>query len=167
MDKLSFRAQSLDNQTTDPMEVNGHFLAKEEVTERQDLAKKISEVSSNGTLVFSQDSHATFLHGDKFLLKTPSDQLDDAGRIAPILCYGLVKPSESWADDVVNAIVGFAGRIGRTISDDKQKVARRGVEAILEIEKKNRRRRKMVRRAVGVLIVLVVLGIIYEIVFRK
>lgn len=157
MDNLSFRAQSLDNQTPD-----------EEVTERRDLAEKISEVSLNGTRVFSKGSHTAFLLGDKFLLKTPSDQLDDAGRIAPILCYGLVPsdPSESWADVVVNALVDFAKRIDRTISEKKKKVARRGVVAILD-EKKNRRRRKMVRRAVGVLIVLVVLGIIYEIVFRK
>lgn len=158
MDNLSFRAQSLDNQTPD-----------EEVTERRDLAEKISEVSLNGTRVFSKGSHTAFLLGDKFLLKTPSDQLDDAGRIAPILCFGHVpdEPPKSWSSDVVNSLVGFAERIGRTISDDKQKVARHGVEAILEMKKKNRRRRKMVRRAVGVLIVLVVLGIIYEIVFRK
>ena len=165
---LSFSAQSLDNQSLDPVEVNGHFLAKEKLIARQKFAKKISKVSLNGTEVFSEGSHTAFLLDDKFfLLETPSDQLDDGGRIAPILCYGLVQPTESWADDVVNAIVGFAERIGRTISDDKQEVAHRGVEAILEKEKKNRRRRKMVRRAVGVLIVLVVLGIIYEILFKK
>ena len=166
---LSFSAQSLDNQTPDPMEVNEHFLAKEEVTARQKFAKKISEVSLNGTEVFPEGSHTAFLYGDKFLLETPSDQLDNAGRIAPLLCYGHVpaEPSESWPDDVVNAMVGFAERIGRTISDDSQKVARHGVVAILERQKKNRRRRKMVRGAVGVLIVLAVLGIIYEIVFRK
>ena len=166
---LSFSAQSLDNQSLDPVEVNGHFLAKEKLIARQKFAKKISKVSLNGTEVFSEGSHTAFLYGDKFLLETPSDQLDNDGRVAPILCHGHVpdEPSESWADDVVNAIVGFAGRIGRTISDDKQEMAHRGVEAILEKQKKNRRRRKMVRRAVGVLIVLVVLGIIYEIVFRK
>lgn len=180
MDNLSFRAQSLDNQTTDPMEVNRYFLAEDDVTERQDLAQKISEVSSNGTnsfpegshtafRSFPEGSHTAFLYGDKFLLKTPSDQLDNAGRIAPLLCYGHVPddPSESWSDDVVNAMVGFAERIGRTISDDSQKVARHYVVAILETKKRIRRRRQMVRGAVVVLIVLAVLGIIYEILFRK
>ena len=166
---LSFSAQSLDNQTPDPMEVNGHFLAEENVTERQDLAQKISEVSSNGARSFSEGSHTAFLYGDKFLLQTPSDQLDNAGRIAPILCYGHVpaEPAESWPDDVVNAMVGFAERIDRTISDDSQKVARHGVVAILEMKKKIRRRRKMVRGAVVVLIFLAVFGIINEFFFRK
>ena len=166
---LSFSAQSLDNQSLDPVEVNSHLLAEEEVTERRNLTEKISEVALNGAEVFSEGSHTAFLLGNKFLLEASSDQLDNAGRIAPILCYGHVpdKPSESWSGDVVNAMAGFAGRIGRTVSDDSRKVARRSVEAILEIVKKNRRRRKMVRGAVGVLIVLAVLGIIYEIFYRK
>ena len=166
---LSFSAQSLDNQSLDPVEVNSRLLAEEEMTERRNLAQKISEVALNGSELFSEGSHSAFLYGDEFLLQTPSDQLDNAGRIAPLLCYGHVpaEPSESWSDDVVNAMVGFAERIGRTISDDSQKVARHGVVAILEMKKKIRRRRKMVRGAVGVLIVLAVLGIIYEIVFRK
>lgn len=166
---LSFSAQSLDNQSLDPIEVNSHLLAEDELTARQKFAKKISEVSLNGAEVFSEGSHTAFLYSDKFLLETPSDQLDNAGRIAPILCFGHVpdEPPKSWSSDVVNAMVGFAGRIGRTVSDDSQKVACQGVEEILKLQKKNRRRRKMVRRAVVVLIVLAVFGMIHQIFFQK
>lgn len=137
--RLSFRAQSLDNESLDPVEVNNKRLIEEDVGERQEFAKKISKVSLDGIRVFSKGAHAASLHGDKFLLKTPSDQLDDAGRIAPLLCYGSVpdEPSVSWSSDVVKALVGFAESIGRTISPEIQEIASHGVDAILaEAQKK-------------------------------
>ena len=138
---MSFRAQSLDNQAPDPMELNRHPLTEEDVAERQELARQISEVSLRGAEVFSEEAHAAFLLDDKFLLDTPSDQLDDAGRIAPIICYGRVpeSPPASWSSDVVKSVVGFAERIGRTVSPKSQEIASRGVEAILtEAQKKGR-----------------------------
>lgn len=136
---LSFRAQSRDNQSPDPVEINDKSLTEE------DLIKKISNVSKEGTKVFSEGVHTAFLHGDEFILQTPSEQLDEAGRIAPILCYGPVPdvPQESWPSDVIKAVVGFAGRIGRTISGDCQKKARHGVKAVIKKKQRNRRRRKI------------------------
>ena len=75
--KLSFRAQSLDNQSLDPVEINNQRLTEEDVSERQEFAKKISKVSLDGIRVFSEGAHTASLHGDEFLLKTPSDQLDE------------------------------------------------------------------------------------------
>ena len=147
---LSFRAQSLDNQSPDPAEVNKHLLGKEDVEERQELAQKISKVSLDGTQIFLEDSHTASLHGDEFLLQTPSNQLDEAGRIAPLLCYGCVpdEPLDSWPEDVVKAVVGFAERIGRTISDDNQEMVRLSVEAIIlaQEEKKRRSRMRVMRK---------------------
>ncbi|MYB55532.1 MAG: hypothetical protein F4X51_03990 [Gemmatimonadetes bacterium] len=165
---LSFCAQSLDNHSPDPMEVNKHLLAKEDVAERQDLAQKISEVSLNGTKIFSENSHSAFLHGDKFLLATPIDQLDEVGRIAPILCYGQVpdKPPESWPGNVVNALVSFVERIGRTISDKNQEVARLSVEALIKKKRIKEMRQKMAWWAV-LLIVLCVVGRILWAIFLK
>ena len=138
---LSFLAQRLDNQDPTHMELNQRPLAEENVVERQGLARQVSEISLDGSQVFSEDSHAAFLLDDRFLLDTPSDQSDDAGRIAPIVCYGRVPepPPVSWSDDVVKAVVGFAERIGRTVSPKSQEIASRGVEAILtEAQKKGR-----------------------------
>lgn len=138
---LWFRAQSLDNQSPDPVEFNNQRITEEDVGKRQELAQKISKVSLDGTQVFAEGSHAASLHGNKFLLKTPSDQLDDAGRIAPLLCYGCV-PDElpvSWSSDVIKAMIGFAERIGRTVSPKNQEITGRGVDAILtETQKKSR-----------------------------
>ncbi len=165
---LSFLAQRLDNQDPDHMELNGCRLAEEDVDKRQKLDRQISEVSWDGSQVFSEGYHAAFLLDDKFLLKTPSDQRDEAGRIAPILCYGRVppEPSESWPGDVVEALIAFAGRIGRTVSEKSAEVARRAVEAVVKKKRRNGIRRKalwITAFAVG----LSVVWIIYWILFKK
>ena len=196
---LSFRAQSLDNQSPDPVEINKHLLGKEDLGERQELAQKISKVSLSGTQVFSKGSHTASLHGEEFLLKTPSGQWDDDGRTAPLLCYGCVpdEPLDSWPGDVVKAVVGFAERIGRTVSPKNQKIAHRGVDAILAAVKKKRRmyvmgtllavggflivaikctikmmrfrrhRKKVLWGAGGLMIALTVIWIIYKIFFKE
>jgi len=169
---LSFLAQRLDNQDPAHMELNQRPLAEGNVAERQELARQISEVSIDGSQVFSEESHAAFLLADKFLLDTPSEELDDAGRIAPIICYGRVPetPPVSWSSDVIKAVVGFAERIGRTVSPENREIARRGVDAISAEAQKKRKRHVMVRNllwGLGVLVIVVsVLWVIYKVVFR-
>lgn len=165
---LSFRAQRLDNQDPDHMEIDQYSLAEEDVAKRQELARKISEVSLRGSEVFPEGSHAAFLLDNKFLLKTPSDQLDEAGRIAPIICYGRVpdEPPESWPGDVVEALTTFAGRIGRTVSKKNAKVAQCAIETVAKKKRLNNMRRRALWTAVFV-IVLVAIRIIHWIVFKK
>ena len=143
MNNLSFSAQHLDNQSLDPMKIGKYFLTEEKMDERQKLAEKISEVSLKGEEVFFKNSHFAFLYHDKFLLETPSDQLDDGGRIAPLLCYGQVpdEPRESWSVEVVESLVVFAKSIKRTVSDESQRVALEGVQKIVEESKRWRRRK--------------------------
>lgn len=132
--ELSFRAQSLDSQSPDPVQINDRRLPEEDVVKRQELTKKISKVSLEGTQVFSEGLHNAFLHGDKFLLETPSEQLDVGDVNAPIICYGSVpdQPEVSWSRDVVTALIGFAKSIGWAVSPKNQEIAGRGVDAILE-----------------------------------
>ena len=162
---LSFYAQSLDDRSPDHVEDNNPPLKEDD--ECQDLAQKISEVSLNGYEVFSKHWHSAFLFDNKFLLETPSDRLDDAGRIAPILCYGDVpdEPPDSWSIDVVKDMVRFAESIGRKVKDEE--MACRGVQAILKAKKKNqlRIRRKML--GCLLLIVLGVVSILWSIFFNK
>lgn len=162
---LSFRAQSLDNQSPDPVEVNDQCLKEEDIDKRQELAKKISKVSLEGTQVFSEGVHTASLYGDEFLLKTPSDQLDDAGRITPITCYGRVPtlPPASWSGDVVKAVVEFAERIGRTISDKSQAIAGRGVGSILTAEKQNRMRLRLTGKMLWGAGILLISSVCYAI----
>ena len=170
---LLFYAQSLDNQAPDQMELNQHPLSTEDVAKRQSLARQIDEVSLCGSQVFPEGSHvegshAAFLLGDKFILSMPADQLDDAGRNSRILCYGRVPDEllESWPGDVVEALTAFAGRIGRTISEDKAVKAQCAAKAIIEKKRSNSLRRKALWATVFA-IVLVAICIIYWIVFKK
>ena len=169
---LSFLAQRLDNQDPDHMAIQDRDdlveLAEEDVDKRGKLDRQISEVSWDGSQVFSKEHHAAFLLDDKFLLKTPSKERDEAGRIAPILCYGRVpsEPSESWPGDVVDALIAFAGRIKRTVPEKSAEVARRAVEAVIKKKRHNRIRRKaqwITAFAVG----LSVVWIIYWLLFKK
>ena len=64
---LSFFAQSLDDRSPDHIEVNNRLLTEND--ECQDLAQKISEVSLDGSEVFSENWHSAFLFGNKFLLE--------------------------------------------------------------------------------------------------
>ena len=140
---LSFLAQRLDNQDPDHMAIhkNGRLveLAEGDMDKSQKLDRHISKVSLDGSQVHSEGYHAALLLKNEFLLKTPSDQRDDAGRIAPILCHGHVsgKEPESWPCEVVEALTGFAGSIDRTISEKEE--ARRGVKAILKRKRRNSR----------------------------
>ena len=166
--KLSFLAQRLDNQDPDHMEQDQRPLVEEDAGERKELDRQISKVSLDGSKVFSEGYHAAFLLKNEFLLKTPSEQKDEAGRIAPIICYGRVpsEPPESWPNSVVQALTAFAGRINRTISGKSAEVARNAVEAIVKKKRRNNLRRKALWAgtfAIG----LAVIGVIWWIFFRE
>lgn len=131
--KLSFRAQSLDNRSVDPVETDNQRRPQDDHIERRKFAEQISRVSLDGRLVFTNGIHAVHLLGDEFLIKLPSIERDVAGRVAPILCYGTLpdEPIDSWPDEVVESIAGFARRIERTISAESRQIARDGVRELV------------------------------------
>jgi hypothetical protein len=161
--KLSFWAQSLDNVAPDDMVENNRTLDAAHVTERQDLVQRISRVSTSGERVFSEGHHSVFLSGNEIVLETPSDQLDSAGRIAPIICYAAIPdgPQESWPEDVANAQRDFAVSIGRRISDESASLARRGLEVSLKKKQRSKRRRILLYAAAVTITVVAVIAVGY------
>ena len=162
---LSFRAQRLDNKDPDHMEVGHHLLASENIAERQQLAQGISKVSIDGFKVFSDRYHTAFLLNDKFLLKTPSDQLDNADRVAPIITYGSVPDNvpPNWHNDVVAELTGFAGRIGRTICKENEEIAQCAMQFVV----KKKRLRQRLRSIKWIGFGLIIAWVIYWLVFNK
>jgi len=162
---LSFRAQRLDNKDPDHMEVGHHLLAADNMAERQKLAQDISKISIDGFKVFSDRYHTAFLLSGKFLLKTPSDQLDNAGRVAPIITYGSVPDDvpKNWPNDVVAELTGFAGRIGRTICKENEEIAQSAMQFV--VNKKRLRQRLRSIRWIG--LGLIIACVIYWLVFNK
>ena len=167
---LVFRAQRLDNQDPDHMEANECRVTEEDVDKREELDRQISNVSWDGRKVFSEGFHAAYLLDNEFLLRTPSEPLDDAGRIASILCYGPVpsEPPNTWSRSVVNALAAFAGRIeeNRTISEKSAEVARNALEIIVK-KKRIANKRRQALRPVAIALGLAVIGIIFWIFFRE
>jgi hypothetical protein len=160
--RLSFWAQSLDNVAPDDMVENNRTLDATYVKERQNLVQRISRVSTSGQRVFSEGHNSAFLLGNEFLLEIPSDQVDHAGRIAPIICYGVIpeEPWESWPSDVARAQRDFAFSIGRGISEENASSARRGLEAVVK-KKESSRRRKMLVYAAASIVTIIGIFVVY------
>ena len=164
--RLSFRAQRLDNTGPDHMEVGRHLLSEGSIVERQKFAQDISRISIHDSQVFSDRYHSAFLLNGKFLLKTPSDQLDNADRVATIITYGSVPDDvpQNWPNDVVAELTGFAGRIGRTICKENREVAQCAMQFVVE---KECLRRQCFRSAKLIGFGLIIACVIYWLVFNK
>ena len=161
----AFLAQRLDNKDFDHMEFGHRSLTEKNMDERLKLDSKISNISLDGIQIFSDRYHTLFLLNDEFLLKTPSDQLDNAGRIAPIITYGYVPhgvPQSSWPNDVVAALTDFAGRIGRTICKENQEIAQRAMQYVV-----NKKRQSLFRKLSWIGFGVIIFCIIYWLVFNK
>ena len=161
----AFLAQRLDNKDFDHIELEHRSLSKKDMDKRQKLDSKISKISLEGTQIFSDGYHVLFVLNNEFLLKTPSDQLDNTGRIAPIITYGYVPhgvPQSSWPNDVVAALTDFAGRIDRTICKKNQEIAKRAMQYVV-----NKKRQSLFRKLSWIGFGVIIFCIICWLVFNK
>lgn len=159
-----FLAQRLDNQEIDHIEIDGYLLDEMDVTEREVVDFKISEVSMDGAQVFTENHHVASVYKDIFLLETPSDQLDNAGRIAPIITYGHIpdKISPSWSSDVLNSLTKFAGRIDRTISKQNMEIAQRAMQSVIAKTSRDRIFRNSIWMGFGIIIIAIIYWILFS-----
>ena len=81
--------------------------------------------------------------GDWAILNVPSDQLDEAGRIAPMTYHVNIPRGDTsgWASQVADDVEGFAERIGRTVSEgDKRSRIERLAQQVVDDRSKVGRR---------------------------
>ncbi len=159
-----FLAQRLDNREIDHIELDGYLLNEMDVNDREAVDLKISEISMNGVQIFTENSHTASVRKDMFLLKTPSDQLDNAGRIAPIITYGHIpdKISSSWSSDVLNSLTKFAGRIDRTISKKNMEIAQRAMQYVIAKTSRDRIFRNSIWTGFGIIIIAIIYWILFS-----
>lgn len=128
---FAFVAQSLDNRSPDPISVDGHLLASENLRspERTELIDDTTYIYSRGKKVQVRDGSACqgFVLDREVLIEITSSDRDEGGRASPILCLGhLDRPDKSvWGDVALSELDEFADKIGRNIdarvvSDFKQ-----------------------------------------------
>lgn len=138
--RLAFRAQSLDNESPDPLVQNSERILDTDSETRRDIARRISDVSRSGKrrLLRSKrgrrtSSAASLFHfKDEFVLTIPTQQRDRIGRLSPIVCYGCLgdQHAKDWPGDVVCQLRVYADSIGRTILADQYDEVRRQVTMI-------------------------------------
>ena len=116
-----FVAQSLDNRSPDPISVQGHFLATDDLRspERTSLIDDTTFISSRGKEVRVQkgSSCRAFIFDQTVLVEITTKDRDAGGRASPILCLGrLDQPNKSvWRDVALGELDEFANKIDRNI----------------------------------------------------
>jgi hypothetical protein len=129
---LSFKAQALDNTSPDHYQIGEELLSARDEARCYQVTKTISEIARDGTLRLKKGGAELFVQRERFLAQVYSEQLDQVGRRVPILCcgaFGLTDDPEA----IIEAIHGFAAKIGRTVAPGHIKAVRDG---LAEVKKK-------------------------------
>jgi hypothetical protein len=116
MEKISFKMQALDNRSPDHYQIGEELLPANDPL-LQFVVATISDVARNGHLVFKSDGAELIIHGRLFLIQVYANQLDVAGRRAPIICCGEFDKTTT-SPDIIKAISMFAEKVGVTARAD-------------------------------------------------
>ena len=124
--KFTFWAQALDNSSLDHIEMRGEELLPVDSKRRERAVSLMSSVMKSGTRVFQNMGVQLTANDQQFVIEVPSAQRDQAGRIAPIVCYGEYNSAAGAAlgVSVVAGLEAFRKRIGRNIERDDLELAR-------------------------------------------
>lgn len=119
-EKLIFWAQALDNSSPDHIEVRGEELPPTDSARRQEAVSLVSDVIKKGERIFHQQGVQLTEDGRSFVVEIPSEQADQVGRSAPIICCGDYDSTvdEAFGASVAVSIEVFAHRIGRTVDHE-------------------------------------------------
>lgn len=139
--KLTFWAQALDNKSPDHIGIGGEAVPPEDTFRREESVSLVSSVVKGGACVFQERGMQLTADDDKFVVEVPSLERDQAGRSAPIVCYGGygAEIDDALAKEVCTGFHDFAKRIGRTVQADVEDFAR-----AFAALKKNVSKRKLV-----------------------
>jgi len=131
---LAVFAQALDNHSDDHVFMEGRHLPSRAAAERQQASNLISTVTSEGGKVFESEGVELFCSGPLCVIEIVSEELDSAGRLAPIsVCIDLAGADQ--IADVVRQLTKISHSIDRTISSAYLDVV---TQALTEEQKKKR-----------------------------
>ncbi|WP_125470269.1 hypothetical protein [Achromobacter aegrifaciens] len=131
-------AQALDNASPDHFEMRGCVLAPDDTAQRQEAVSLISSVVKKGSRVCEESSVILTADNLHFILEIPSAERDNAGRPAPIVCYGdYDSTGDAIGTSTAAALENFARRIGRTLQPEHLELVQKFLKAL----KKNLRPR--------------------------
>lgn len=118
---IAFWAQSLDNESSNLIGVNGSLLSSAEEQMRQQVVSNIYQVVSEKTKVTSTTNVAFYRKESKFVIEAVPLERDVANRLSPIVIIGdfpvVNNFSDSWIDRVCTQIEIFVSEsMNRTLS---------------------------------------------------
>ena len=116
---ISFLAQSPDNTSPDPMEVDGISLSPNN-PQRQEITKLVSKVSLNGEKV-EGNGFALYVLDSQYVIRAIPEGTDQIGRLAPILCYGVFpeSPTDIWISELIEKFEVFAKKLNRSFPEGR------------------------------------------------
>jgi hypothetical protein len=123
---LTYWAQALDNSSSDHIVALGEELSPDDSEGRQHAVSQVSDVIRGGTCIFEEDGVRLTADQRHFVLEIPSEQRDQVGRIAPIVCYGHYDRAQNnvlWAS-VAAGLRDFSRHIGRSLQSEQLGLAR-------------------------------------------
>ncbi len=152
---LIFWAQALDNTSPDHLKVRGKALLANDEFGRQQAVSDVTRVIKSGSRVFERQGLRLTADSRNYVLELPSNERDQVGRIAPIVCYGdteslLKQGSES---EVLNELQNFAEEISRALSDGHLEIA---MQAFDVLKKKSKTKHKILIGLIIVMLLVVV-----------
>lgn len=121
-----FQAQALDNNSVDHLQLAENCGELSALVRQQKVAF-VSSISSGGSILFSQDGVKLFAKGNFAALQVISEERDQLGRMAPIVCCLEKTQGEGSVEDIWSAMECFAESIGRSFSEPKRVAAQRAL----------------------------------------
>lgn len=152
-----FRAQALDNNSTDHLKVDGCELTAND-TIRQEQTSRLWSAMNNASYREEKGNVLVVCDTNTCVVQIPCQERDVAGRIAMITCLA---PWEAFRDatfaDIRAEIDDFARSINRNIKSEEYEITE---NAIQEIKKKvmKSQTNKTLKMAVGIAFGVIVLG---------
>jgi len=157
MNEFIFWAQALDNTSPDHIEMNGEEIPAVDPARRQKAVSTVGAVSRSSRFSIECRDVRLAANSTHFVVEVPSVELDTAGRIAPLICYG---PHHGYEDKqlgvkIVEGVLGFADRLGRNVSADNISDAHQALANLRAALKRAERMRKIAMGSVAVVGALV------------
>jgi hypothetical protein len=143
---LTFRSQALNDGVSAHLQVEGSLVPDNATECRMHAADEAASISLRGSLLFDRDGAELFRFRKSFLIQIYSNEKDDRGRSAPMICWGPIQGGNLQASGLraLEGFHSFAARIGRTVNLEHVKLIEE------ELLRRARRRRKLVAAAVAV-----------------
>lgn len=121
---LNFRSYALQDGSPAHVQIAGEMLPAEADGRLQRAAAEVAEISMKGQKIYDLDGAKLYRHRNKFLIQIYSNETDDCGRAAPLVCWGQITKGDLRASgaSALDGFSRFAASIGRTVNQDHVRV---------------------------------------------